>query len=182
MNTSTAWIALAAVLTLGGCTQTLPIKGNGAHMDVRLSNDATGTTMQIWQVLKYEDETCQKAEKGVMLSTTMFGKGKTSLDPLALPTDGKLTLAFFYLDARFGMNTQCGYTLTFLPVENEHYTARFAVSGNVSTCNVALTNQTGQPVKAIAPEYSCHDGVVAERILNGGRGVKHAQGVTVYSR
>lgn len=125
---------------------------------------------------------CQKAEKGAMLSTTMFGKGKTSLDPLALPTGVKLRLAFLYLDARFGINTQCGYTLTFSPAENEHYTARFAVTGNVSSCNVALTNQSGQPIKATTPEYACHDGAVAERSLNGERGVKHAQGVRDYSR
>ena len=173
---------LAAALLFAGCTQTLPIKGNGAQMDIRLSSDSTGTMMETWAVHKYHDPLCEKEEKGVVLSKTMLGKGAKSLDPIRLPTDDKLTLSFFYLDARFGVNLQCGYTVTFVPVENQHYTARFAVVGNASFCSVEITNAAGQPVNVTTPEYACHAGAVPERVPNGGRGVKRAPRVTVYSR
>lgn len=179
MMKSAAYITAALVLT--GCgVQVLPIKGNGAKLDVHLSNDSTGTMMENWQLRKFDDETCEKEETGVLLSNKAFSKGRTSLDPVTLPTDNKVTLSFYYLDARVGANTQCGYTLTFVPAENQHYTARFAVTGNVSSCAVALSDAAGHPVKVTTPEYTCSAGVVAERVRNGGRGVKRYKGVTVY--
>lgn len=166
---ATAALCAAACCSLAGCaTQTLPITGKGAQLDIQLSNDATGSVLQSWHVRKFSSERCDKVEDGILLSKEAFSKGATSMAPITLPTGDKITLAFRYFDAHLGVNMGCNYTLTFVPVEAQHYTARFAVTGNVSSCTVAIADAAGKKIDVATPVRSCVSGSVAtDSVLNG---------------
>jgi uncharacterized protein YceK len=75
------FMTLAMTMVLSGCAsvEVLPITGNGARMDIQTTNESTGSIMKYWSVSAYEDERCEKEEKGVDLA-----RGK-SLTPLPFP-------------------------------------------------------------------------------------------------
>lgn len=169
---------LTLALALSGCApvQVLPIKGNGAKMDIQLSNESTESIMKQWGVVAFQDERCEKEEKGVPLA-----KG-ASPDPITLPTDRKVTLTFGYSEVRLGANAGCVYSLTFAPVENQHYTARFSVIGNSTSCKVAISDAAGQPVTVTTPEQACMSGTVVLAQPNGQGSISVPPAVQVYSR
>jgi hypothetical protein len=164
-----AAFSAAIFLSLAGCAQVLPITGQGAKLDVQLSNDATGSALQNWHVRKFDNAQCDAKQDDVLLSKRVLSHGATALDPIVLPTGNKITLGFSYFDAHLGRNMGCDYTVTFVPVEARHYTARFAITGNVSACTVAIVDAAGQAVAATSPVRSCiHGGVTTDDVRNGG--------------
>lgn len=171
-------LALAAALALSGCApvQVLPIKGKGAKVDIRLSTESTGSIMKQWAVLAFEDERCEKEEKGVVLAEG------ASPAPITLPTDRKVTLTFGYSEVRLGANAGCAYSLTFAPVENQHYTARFAIIGNSTSCKASITDAAGQPVKVTTPQQACMSGTVMLARPNGQGSINVPPSVQVLSR
>ena len=176
--TTSTCLALALALALSGCApvQVLPIKGKGAMVDIQLSTESTGSIMKQWGVVAYQDERCEKEEKGVVLA-----KG-ASPAPITLPTDRKVTLTFGYSEVRLGVNAGCVYSLTFAPVENQHYTARFAIIGNSTSCKATISDAAGQIVKVTTPEQFCRSGSVALALPNGQGSISVPPSVQVYSR
>lgn len=165
---ASAALCAAIVLSLAGCAQVLPITGQGAKLDVQLSNDATGSTMQNWHVRKFDNERCDAKQDDILLSKKVLSMGATAMDPIVLPTGNKITLAFSYFDVHLGRNMGCDYTLTFVPAEAQHYTARFAVTGDVAACTVAIVDTAGRSVAETTPAHSCvHGAMPAEHLVNG---------------
>lgn len=158
---------VAAALALTACAQSLPIKGNGANMEVRLSNESTRSYMQNWQIRAFEDERCEKEEIGVLLANKSLSRGATSLNPITLPTASKVTLGFRYLDARLGVTGVCDYAFTFTPVENQRYQAHFAVRDDAASCKVDLLDSAGRTVEVSTPAQACVAGMVATFTPNG---------------
>jgi len=169
---------LALTIALSGCAtvETLPMTGNGAKMDIQTTTASTGSIMKYWSVSAYEDERCEKEEKGVNLA-----RGK-SLDPITLPTDRKVTLTFGYSEVRLGAGAGCVYSVAFAPAENHRYTARFAIIGDSMSCKAELSDASGQPVKVTIPEQACMSGVVALARPNGQGSYSPSRPVQVMSR
>lgn len=177
-------IAVAATLALCGCNhvQTLPVQGKGAPMAITLANDSTGSIMKSWGVSAYQDPRCEKEEQGVLLAKKVYASNATALDIVTLPTGSSITLSFGYGDVRLGAGVGCGYSLAFVPMENQRYTAHFAVVDNAASCKAVITDSAGQPVRFTEPAQSCVSGIAAYAQPNGKGSISVTRPVTVISR
>lgn len=170
-------ICLAALLAISGCVQvqTLPVAGKGATMDLEYSQGGGGI-MQSWGVDAFQDERCEKEEKGILLS-----KGAAPV-PITLPAGRKVTLTFGYGEVRLGAGAGCVYSLSFAPAENHHYKARFAIIDNAASCKAEITDLSGQPVAVTTPAQACMSGVVARFVPNGQGTVHVSRPPTILTR
>jgi hypothetical protein len=152
----------AAMLALSGCVQvqTLPTSGKAATMDLEYSQGGNGI-MQSWGVDAFQDERCDKGEKGVVLSK---GDKPTAI---TLPADRRITLTFGYGEVRLGAGAGCVHTLSFAPAENHHYKARFAIADSGASCKAEISDLSGQPVAVTTPRLACISDIGARTGLNG---------------
>ena len=164
---------LLAACLLCACSPPRPLVSTGptATLAPSLSSDSVGTSGKFWRVYKFNDATCTSSEKGVVFARKLTGNSGGDLAPIVLPAGNRITLGFGYMESRFAQNRECSYTVTFTPEANQHYTARFAVTGNSNACDLSLTDSTGHPAEASQPVMSCVVGLLNHKIRNGQPGV-----------
>lgn len=127
------------------------------------SNSSGGGLGKHWHVWKFRDSACEAKEKPVRVARKRKGK---PMEPLRLPADQPITLAFWYIEANYAVNRECSYTWTFTPKAGEKYRAKFAVSPQVR-CAATISDSNGAAVETATPVNSCVIGLYGQRIPNG---------------
>jgi hypothetical protein len=135
-----------------------------ARTERRIDGTGDGHRLAVhWHVWKFEDHACRDPKKGVRVARK--GKGRP-IETLHLPAEQPITLAFWYIEASYGVNRECSYTWTYTPKTGERYRARLAVARDI-LCSATLVDAAGAPVEVSTPENPCAIDLYGQRVPNG---------------
>jgi hypothetical protein len=127
------------------------------------SATSTGKGGKHWSIYSFGDAACESKEKGKKIARKKRNK---PIEPVRVAAGKSLTLAFWYIEADFGRNTECSYTWTFVPEAGKKYKASLSVAADAK-CQARLVVDTGEAVETTTPVHSCVIGFYGRRIPNG---------------